>query len=365
MMTAMNTGKRLLAIGLLFALGGCTSSAPDRAPEISASAVPPMAVDVPVGFVGWWDGPGPDDSGADPGQAPNNLIGPHYGMRVSQVKELTLLPLDPAMRAALRHPAGAPPLQPLTTAPMTLRPAPGQQFVLAWLAGQPGLDGQAATGLSAVDTTVSVGSRTVALGRLPAETVLMVSAPQGAEVRLVTGDPGHLQSVDLRTGQRRTGPPAVYADFPSYLGGTSSGSPGYAGLRANGQNYSTMLFQWEAVRKPWVDGLGYAPRGKAWLTVVVRLTTQRDVTDSDEISLSLDPATAFRVGGSKPVPGSVKRVAEEENEDRYHFVVAVDDDFRKGTLHISLDGGRLLVDGKPRRFSVVETKGLSTPFTLR
>ncbi|MFI7545225.1 hypothetical protein [Actinoplanes sp. NPDC049599] len=362
----MNTGKRLLAIGLLLALEGCTSHAPDEAPETSAPAVPPVAVDVPAEFVGWWDGPGPDDSGADPGQAPNNLIGPHYGVRVSQVKALPLLPLDAARRAALRQPAGASPLQPPTTTPMTLRAAPGQQFVLAWLASQAGLDGQVATGLGAVNTTVSIGGRSVALGKLPTETVLMVSAPQGAEVRLVTGDPGHLQSLDLRTGKRRTGPPAVYADFPSYLGGTSSGSPGYARLRAKGQNYSTTLFQWEAVRKPWAGGLGYAPRGKAWLAVVVKLATQRDVTDSGELSLSLDPATAFRVGGSKPVPGSVKRVADEENEEAdYSFVVAVDDDFGKGTLHISLDGGELLVGGKPRQFSVVETKGLSVPFTLR
>jgi hypothetical protein len=268
MMTAMMTGKRLLVIGLVLAVGGCTSDSPDKTPEISASAVPPAAVDVPADFVGWWDGPGPDDSGAEVGQAPNDLIGPHYGVRVSQVKELPLLPLDPARRAALRQPAGASPLQPPTTTPMTLRAAPGQQLVIAWLAGQPGLDGQTATGLSAVNTVVSIGDRTVALGKLPTETVLMVSALQGAEVRLMTGDPGHLQSVDLRTGKRLTGPPEIYADFPSYLGGTSSGSPGYARLRANGQNYSTTLFQWEAVRKPWADGHGYAPRGKAWLAVV-------------------------------------------------------------------------------------------------
>ncbi|MFI7546044.1 hypothetical protein [Actinoplanes sp. NPDC049599] len=178
----------------------------------------------------------------------------------------------------------------------------------------------------------------------------------------MTGDPGHLQSLDLRTGKRRTGPPAMYADFPSYLGGTSSGSPGYAQLRAGNQKYSTTVFQWEAVRKPWADGVGYAPRGKAWLTVDVAFATQRETTGSDELSLALNPATAFRVGTAKPVPGSVKYATEE---DQYSFVVAVDDDLSKGTLHISLDGAKLTVDGKPRQFSVVETKGLSAPFTLR
>jgi hypothetical protein len=361
-MTAMDTGKRLLAIGLLLVLGGCTSDAADKAPETSAAAVPPVTVDAPAGFVGWWDGPGPNDSDADPAQAPNNLIGPHYGVRISKIKALPSLSLDPAIRATLRQPAGTSPLPSPTTAPTTLRAAPGQQFTLAWLAGEPGLDGQAATGLSTVATTVSIDGKTVALGKLPAETVVVMSAPQGADLRLVTGDPGHLQSVDLRTGKRRTGPPALYADFPSYLGGTSSGSSGYARLRADGQDFTTTVFQWEAVRKPWADGPGYAPRGKAWLAVDVVFATQREVTDSGELSLSLDPATAFRVGSLKPVPGSVKRATEE---DHYNFVVAVDDNFSRGTLRISLNGGKLTVDGKSRKFSVVETKGLSAPFTLR
>ena len=361
-MTAMTSGKRLLAIGLLLALGGCTTDAADKAPQTSAPAVPPVTVDVPAGFAGWWDGPGPDGTGTDIGQPPNNLIGPHYGMRVSKVKTLPLLPLDPAMRAALRQPADAPPLQSPTTAPMTLQAAPGQQFLLAWLTGEPGLDGQAAAGLSAVDTTVSVGGQTVTLGKLPAETVLVVSAPPGVDVRLVTGDPGHLQSVDLRTGKRRTGPPAVYADFPSYLGGTSSGSPGYARFRAGDQDFSTTLFQWEAVRKPWTDGPGYAPRGKAWLTVDIVFATQREAKNGGALALSLDPATTFRISSSKPVPGSVKHDAVE---DHYSFVVAVDDSFSKGMLKISLDGGKVLVDGKPRPFNVVETKGMSAPFTLR
>jgi hypothetical protein len=118
-----------------------------------------------------------------------------------------------------------------------LRAPAGQELVLAEMDEIDGLEDAEPPGTTTAPFDVRVADRTV---RVSSGGVVLAVAPKGAPVQLVLGDAGHRQSLDLRTGRRVIGIPAMYA-----RGLTQTVELGdekrYASVRAGGTSFALQV----------------------------------------------------------------------------------------------------------------------------
>jgi hypothetical protein len=192
----------------------------------------------------------------------------------------------------------------------------------------------------------------------PGEAVVAV-VPRGESARLVVGDLGRTQSIDLRTGER--GDDAIegfYTDVGQVVEHTYTGSgtlpplippialpPPYPPIESPPVASDVEIGIDAVLRRPWVPGAGYAADGRAWLMfettvqvvptgasvcgVFLQLPAELTFTLVDEAGRQLRPQPGF-VG---ELPSSV-------------VVIDVPADFTTGTLRID-PGASPLLDTPP------------------
>ncbi|GAA4951191.1 hypothetical protein [Actinoplanes utahensis] len=357
--------KKIAAAAVVIALAGCENAAePQAAPTSPAvtptpSASPTMVEvshDAPGTFVGWFaDDPDTLDLG-DQTVFSNEMIGAGYRAAITTVAARKEFVADPDEFATLHLTADAgrfpPEPAPGTWERIHLKPGAGREFLLAKTDGK------------LVRPAIRIGAKSYPLGDPGDGALLVVAAAPKTKVLLEVGDNGHRQAQDMRTGRRYGAEPGRYdVIVDNWI--TSNHAPerigNYSWVRAGGRNYAIFVSSYIVKRLPWMEGRGYAPKGKAWLSVSVDVSAapeQGKGHDDDRAEATL-PSSGLRIGGLTPVAGSHRRSGYQ-----YDFVVQVPANFTTGTLKMSLSGAKLKVNGKATSFSVLQTVGSSTPLRL-
>jgi hypothetical protein len=354
--------KGIVTAAAVFVLVGCGHGAePQASPSVTAaptpSATPTMveaAHDAPATFVGWF-GTGP--STLDLGKQAvfgNSVVGPRYEAEITNVATRKEFAADPGELSSLHLTADAgkfpPDPAPGTWERATVRAGSGREFVIAKTDGR----------LSR--PAVRIGDKSYPLGETEEDALLVVAVRPKVKLLLEVGDDGHRQALDLRTGRRYDKEPGRYETIVEQWNTTNRASArigNYSWVRAGGKNYAIAVDSYVVKRLPWMQGRGYAPRGKAWLSASVAVPAVPSPGNDDRAEVTLDPARGLRIDGRGPIKGSYRH----EGYD-YDFVVEVPASFTRGSLQMSVTGAKLRINGKGRSFSVVQTVGSSTTMKL-
>ena len=172
----------------------------------------------------------------------------------------------------------------------------------------------------------------------------------------------------MRTGRRYDQEPGRYETIVEEWNTTNHAEDrigNYSWVRVGGRNYVIFVSSYVVKRLPWMEGRGYAPRGKAWLSVdtyVLAAPEQGKGYDDDRAEVTLDPTRGLRIDGMSPIKGSYRRDNNQLTD--YTFVVQVPARFTSGSLRMSVAGAKLTVNDKKKRFSVLQTVGSSTTMKL-
>jgi hypothetical protein len=134
--------------------------------------------------------------------------------------------------------------------------------------------------------------------------MIVVSVPVGGDALLSVSDEGRAQTISLRTGQR----PQLIPLFHPVLGNQArlEDTVHIPAVHKATEAYSYQATVSVALR-PWVEGPGWAPAGRAWLVVTfgVRIGPKADLALDLPRSLSLRRGD----GAGVPIPaGTVLRV---------------------------------------------------------
>jgi hypothetical protein len=136
--------------------------------------------------------------------------------------------------------------------------------------------------------------------------VIVVSVPTGAHPLLRVTDAGRPQSLDLVTGRR--GPDAVAAYYPIRTGSGDvdvdhSGpwvrlsGPGATGLTGQDRLTSVYVSDVDYTLWPWLPSRGWAPAGRVWLDLDVKMSYWRPSSGVDgNDTVKIDPAS-FHLSG--------------------------------------------------------------------
>lgn len=357
--------KIVAAATVILVLAGCEKApepqaAPPSTPVAPAPSANPTMVEVardaPATFVGWFT---KDPETLDLGDQTvfsNEMIGPGYEAEIITVSKRTHFVADSDEFVNLIPAAGAgkfpPDPAPGTWERTTLKAGAGRDLLLAKTEG------------TLVKPAIRIGDKSYPLGEPGGGALLVVAAAPKAKVLLEVGDDGHRQALDMRTGRRYGAEPGRYdVIVDDWI--TSNRAPqrigNYSWVRAGGRNYAIVVTSYMVKRLPWMEGRGYAPKGKAWLSVSVGVSAvpeQGKGHDDDRAEATL-AAGGLRFNGLTPLPGSYRRA-----DTRYDFVVQVPASLTSGTLRMSISGAKLKVNGKATSFSVVQTVGSSTSVKL-
>lgn len=358
--------RKKIATGIaVLLLAGCgNDAAPSTSPSVTASPTPsatPTMVEVgrdaPATFAGWFS---KDPSTLDLGKQNvfgNGVLGPGYEAGITTVAtrkefvadddELELLHLTTDAGKFPPDPA------PGTWERTTLRAGSGREFLIAKTDG------------TLSKPAVRIGDKSYPLGETEEDATLIVAVAPKSRVLLEVGDDGHRQALNMRTGRRHDTEPDRYETIVEEWNTTNRAAQrisNYSWVRAGGKAYMIFVDSYVVKRLPWMEGRGYAPKGKAWLSaeVYVKAAPQQGKGyDDDRAEVTLDPGRGLRIDGMAPIKGSYHR-----EDDEYEFVVQVPARFTKGSLRMSVAGAKLEVNDKNRSFSVVQTVGSSTAMKL-
>ncbi|MEU4428420.1 hypothetical protein AB0F81_48040 [Actinoplanes sp. NPDC024001] len=354
--------KTIVIATAVLLLAGCGQDAtPQAAPSATASPAPsvtPTLVaathDVPAAFAGWF---AEDPSTLDLGKPEifgNEVVGPGYQATIANVATRPEIAVDDVASLHLTAQAGTFPPAPApgTRERVTLRAGSGREFVIAKTDG------------TLAKASVRVGTTSYPLGETAEDALLVVAAAPKTTVLLEVGDDGHRQALNMRTGLRHA-EPGRYDTIVEQWNTTNRAAErigNYAWVRAGGRIYAVVVQSYIVKRLPWIEGRGYAPKGKAWLSAEVHVQAgpvPGKGYDGDRAEVTLDPSRGLRIDGMAPISGSYRHEA-----GTYEFVVPVPARFTSGGLRMSVAGAKLTVNDKSKSFSVVQTAGSTTTMKL-
>ncbi len=200
--------------------------------------------------------------------------------------------------------------------PSGAAPAPGHELLLVELDPARAYLPPDAMRVSPQRVEVVAGSVT---RRLPPESTLtgtlVMSVPTGSRPVLRVTDKGRTQSLDLSTGRRGADAVAGYYPVrrfewqPSELKTSSLqlSGPGTAGLSAGERLAGMQLDDVEGTLLPYVEGRGWARKGRAWLSLKAEIDYTRlsaGTSKSDRITVDLRSFTVTGSDGTRyPVSG--------------------------------------------------------------
>jgi hypothetical protein len=261
--------------------------------------------------------------------------GPHFVMRFDQVL------VTEAIDEILAHELGE---------PGPFRAATGHEFVAARVASDPTLRVRWSD-KAAVSYRIVVGQRVIELDSPPeGNDILFLSVPRGARPLLEVTDAGRAQTFDLRSGRRakvetllypiRTAslPPRVYDE---------AGIVAYGGAR-QGVRVQILSPGGTATLEPYLPGLGWARRGRAWLllTPLSPLVIEERLSSSSGyfgVAFDMDTKRSFvlrHAGGAIRAKdmGHVKMHLDTNGDNRFSVVFDVPASLREGQITISPRG---------------------------
>jgi hypothetical protein len=337
----------------------CGGDPPRAQPSGSAVAAAPKQAEADyTALVGEGFDSFPGATKFDPGQG--ELRGPHAGYVFSAVA--TAAEITAQQAAALGFVK--------TDAKHGVRPADGHEFLILRTSETSNLAGQARP--PTTNVTIRTGGTSRPLKELvTARRTLILSVVKGAEATLVLDDEGRTQTLDLRTGKR--GPDAIALYYPTREADVDGdlGCWGVAGITApslvQGNLVSFAGGTGKAGLYPFYGRQGWAPPGRAWLTVGIKpLSTIGDpVVIVDPASFKLTPA------GGKPVApvaatGEIKVVYPAGGAgEPVSLVFDVPDTFRSGSITFAPQGTvTVMVNGSEKKVTF-RPRTSAKPFTVQ
>jgi hypothetical protein len=260
--------KRLLAVSVVLLLGACGGGHP-KAAAPSASAAAKEAPGVMV-----FERPRPASLELpyirilNTGEA--NLRWPKTGVHLEMIGATAAF--DPQLG---------------TPAPGALKD--GQEYVVAYV-------GSAPAGFTArrfTDAVVKVGGAARAVPPFESRAFIVVAAPRDAVVRLELTDTERMQWVDLRTAE-------VGNVIPGYDPRKRDGASLECDLASADKTVdgSALVLMTTATLEPWVDGRGWAARGRIWFDLKVQLWYS-----DNGVAFAFDgPGSVTITGPEGPIP---------------------------------------------------------------
>ncbi|HTJ31921.1 MAG TPA: hypothetical protein VL738_01695 [Dactylosporangium sp.] len=180
--------------------------------------------------------------------------------------------------------------------PLIGSPAPakgdGQQYVVAFV-------GQAPAGFASrrfTDAVVKVGGVARAVPPFASQAFIVVAAPKDAVVRLELTDTERMQWIDLRTAE-------VGNVIPGYDPRKRDGASIECDLASPDKaiDDSALVLMTSATLEPWVEGRGWAAKGRIWFDLKLQLWYSRN-----GVAFALDgPASVTVTGPEGPIPVSL------------------------------------------------------------
>ncbi|GAA4256798.1 hypothetical protein [Dactylosporangium darangshiense] len=180
--------------------------------------------------------------------------------------------------------------------PLIGSPAPakgdGQQYVVAFV-------GQAPAGFASrrfTDAVVKVGGVARAVPPFASQAFIVVAAPKDAVVRLELTDTERMQWIDLRTAE-------VGNVIPGYDPRKRDGASIECDLASPNKTIddSALVLITSATLEPWVEGRGWAAKGRIWFDLRLQLWYSRN-----GVAFALDgPASVTVTGPEGPIPVSL------------------------------------------------------------
>jgi hypothetical protein len=315
----------LLATGSSCARGGSaptssTSAADSVAPADYAEVTPVVRMD-PI-------------PGATKLPATAVLGGPDFAVHLAETATVDHLDAEWLRRARLAADSAGP-----------LRAAPGQELLLVRLSDIAALRDRRPAGVwNDVQASIVVAGKPRRLANPQAgDAVLVAAVPKDAPVQLTVIDQGRTQSIDLRTGA--VGPGAIR----EYTLPPMKGAVEYDLLvRPSPFFPSATDLELSAILRPYDARSGWAPPGRAWLTMSIKLR----LSGPETIAGDLDRAASLRLrssGKALRVPAGKAEVSQEnliEFAASDSFVTSVPAGLRSVTVSF-IPKGRLTYDGRP------------------
>jgi hypothetical protein len=203
------------------------------------------------------------------------LIGPHSFLQLDAVARTRHLTSDQA--AALGLGIGLP-----------WRASSGHELILAHMpatgtggvhAGLPGYTGDSQ---SSAKAELVVGSQVRHFpDALAGNETIVASVPTGSPVVLRMTDGGRPQDLDLRTGKRTRSASPLY--YPIRSANLHGNGPTTGFNTPSGEAAASIGFN-DAALEPYVNGKGWAPKGRAWLIVAAGVSMSSNYAFSPQMS---------------------------------------------------------------------------------
>jgi hypothetical protein len=189
----------------------------------------------------------------------------------------------------------APAVDPLIGTPAPTPAEGDDEFVVAHVA--------AATEIA--DGVIKIAGKPHPVPAFARDSFIVVRAPRDAVVRLEVTDTGRMQWIDLRTAETGN---LIQGYYPKRRDGASISCKVHS--PAKPVDGSTLVLMSEANLEPWIDTRGWAPSGRLWLVVELRIWYSRN-----EIGGTFDgPATFDLSTPQGPIPATGTIVLAHNDE---------------------------------------------------